>query len=152
MYLKFNCFERLSLSVWLFSKAIIGSFLWIYVNARGKYILKVLINTHFNNSLKEKNYWIFEHIDLCITDSNYFHRTISKQPSLGTHLFLVKKEGKINLRNLELATWQPLERGWWPYFYRRGANLSGILTGFQHTLKQLPVKYIPVKLVNNWKL
>ena len=52
--MKIDCFEQPSLEFWLFWTAIIGSFVRIYVNVRGKYFLKLLINIYFNNSLNNK--------------------------------------------------------------------------------------------------
>ena len=58
MYSKFDYFERPSSAFGLFLKAIIGSFVSMYVNVRGKYFLKVLINIYCDNSLNNKqNNW-----------------------------------------------------------------------------------------------
>ena len=54
MYLKFDFFEQPSSAVGLFFTTIIGSFVRIDVNVRGKYFLKVLINIYFNDILNNK--------------------------------------------------------------------------------------------------
>ena len=51
VYLKFDYFKQPSSEIWLFETAIIGSYVHIYINVRGKYFLKLLINRYFSQTL-----------------------------------------------------------------------------------------------------